>query len=200
MLNIGRPFASPVAAANPVEKADVAAGLALARFRDHPIVERLAQAGEVSDQEPLYAVTGFTFALGLILRDRRLAEAGGRMLGAVVLSAVLKSVVKRTVTRTRPNVLMDKGRYETSLGGDEKKPWQSFPSGHTAGATAAARALGRLYPETGWACVAAAAALGMIRIAKGAHYPLDVVAGAAVGLAAEAAVDGGVRLGKRLQA
>ncbi len=195
MLHAFRP---PLDDATPVEKADVAAGVALGRFRDHPVVEGAAKAGEVSDQEPLYAITGFTFALGLLLQDRRLAEAGGRMLGAVVLSAALKSVVKRNVTRTRPNVLMDEGRYETGVGGDEKKPWQSFPSGHTAGATAAARALARIYPDAGWACFATAAAMGLIRVAKGAHYPLDVAAGAVVGLAAEALVDGTVRGARRL--
>ena len=191
-------FRRPLNDATPVEKADVAAGLALGRFRDHPAIEAISKAGDVSDQEPLYAITGFTFTLGLLMRDRRLTEAGGRMLGAVILSAALKTLVKRNVTRTRPNVLMDEGRYETAVGGDEKKPWQSFPSGHPAGATAAARALARIYPDAGWACVAAAAAMGMIRVAKGAHYPLDVAAGALVGLAAEAVVDGGVRGARRL--
>jgi membrane-associated phospholipid phosphatase len=181
--------AAAEADATGVEKADLALGLQLARFRDHPAVKAAAKAGDLSDQEPLYAATGLTLALGLALRDRRLTEAGGRMLAAVVLSALMKRWVKGAVTRTRPHVVMDGGRYESDLGGDEEKRRQSFPSGHTAGAAAAARALSRVYPDAGLACVGAAAIVGLIRVAKGAHYPLDVAAGAVVGLAAEAVVD-----------
>lgn len=184
--------------ANPVEQGDAAVAFSLARFRDHPAVQRAAKVGEVSDQEPLYAITGITFAIGLLSGDRRLAEAGGRMLGAVVLSAVLKSLVKKTVTRTRPNAVMEGGRYRTALHGDERKQRQSFPSGHAAGATAAARALLRLYPQAGWVCMGAASIVGVIRVIQGAHYPLDVVGGAVVGLASEAAVDAGVRAGRVL--
>jgi membrane-associated phospholipid phosphatase len=130
-----------------VEQGDAAVAFSLARFRDHPAVQRAAKVGEVSDQEPLYAITGITFAIGLLSGDRRLAEAGGRMLGAVVLSAVLKSLVKKTVTRTRPNAVMEGGRYRAALHGDARKQRQSFPSGHAAGARAGARALSSRRPR-----------------------------------------------------
>ena len=181
--------AAAEADASSVEKADLAAGLQLARFRDHPAVKAAAKAGDLSDQEPLYAATGLTLALGLALGDRRLTEAGARMFAAVVLSALIKSCVKGAVTRTRPHVVMDGGRYESDLGGDGEKPRQSFPSGHTAGATAVARALGRVYPGAASAALGFAALMGVIRVAKGAHYPLDVAGGAVAGLAAEAVVD-----------
>jgi membrane-associated phospholipid phosphatase len=180
--------AAAEADATAVEKADVALGLQLARFRHHPAVKAAAKAGDLSDQEPLYAVTGLTIAVGLALGDRRLTEAGGRMFAAVVLSAMMKSWVKGAVTRTRPHVLMDGGDYRSDLGGDEKKPRQSFPSGHAAGAAAAACALSRVYPKARRPSLGAAAIMGLIRVAKGAHYPLDVAAGAVVGLAAEAVV------------
>ena len=39
-----------------VERADLAAGRALASRRDHPIVKCLGQLGEIGDQGPLYEI------------------------------------------------------------------------------------------------------------------------------------------------
>ena len=179
--------------ATPVEKADVAAGVKLARWRDSRWVKAAAKAGDLGDQEPLYAISGALLLFGLLRRDRRLAEAGARMLAAVAAADFAKSMIKRSVTRTRPHVLMDEGEYDLEAGGEDEKPRQSFPSGHAAGGTAAARALARVYPQAGAAAGVGAAAMGVTRIAKGAHYPLDVLAGAAVGLLCEALVDRGLR-------
>jgi membrane-associated phospholipid phosphatase len=54
---------------------------------------------------------------------------------------------------------------------------------------AAARAFAREYPEYGAAALAAGAAVAASQIPRCAHYPTDVLAGAAVGLASEAAVN-----------
>jgi membrane-associated phospholipid phosphatase len=178
---------------NALEQADVAAGLKLARFRDHPAVQAVAKAGELSDQEPLYALSGAVLAIGVVTKDARLGSAGARMLVAALLASALKSLVKRSVTRTRPHVVMDEHRYASSPGGSEEKPEQSFPSGHAAGAAAVARALTRVYPQTGAAVLGVAALVGASRVMKGAHYPGDVLAGALVGLVAEAVVDQAAR-------
>lgn len=182
-----------MAALNELEHADVAAGLKLARFRSEPVVKAVAKAGELSDQEPLYALSGAVMVIGLVSRNRRLAVAGGRMLGSALLAAALKSLVKRSVTRTRPHVVMDEHRYASAAGGSERKPEQSFPSGHAAGAAAVARALTRVYPQAGAAVTGATALVGLSRVMKGAHYPGDVLAGALVGLIAEAVVDQAAR-------
>ena len=175
--------------ASPVEKADVEAGVKLARWRDNRWVKAAAKAGDLGDQEPLYALTGAVFLFGAFRRDRRVMEAGARMFTAVAAADFAKSTIKDLVTRTRPHVLMDEGEYEMEPGGRHEKPRQSFPSGHAAGGVAVARALSRVYPQAGLAAGAGAAAMGVTRVAKGAHYPLDVVAGAAVGLACEAVLD-----------
>jgi membrane-associated phospholipid phosphatase len=65
----------------------------------------------------------------------------------------------------------------------------SFPSGHSAGAVAAARAFAREYPEHGLAAVGAAGFLALLQIVRSAHYPTDVAAGIGVGLLAEKATD-----------
>ena len=167
------------------------AGLKLARWRDNRWVKAAAKAGDLGDQEPLYALTGAVFLFGVLRRDRRIMEAGARMFTAVAAADLAKSTVKDLVTRTRPHVLMDAGEYELELEkeGRPDKPRQSFPSGHAAGGVAVARALSRVYPQAGLAAGAGAAAMGVTRVAKGAHYPLDVLAGAAVGLACEAVLN-----------
>ena len=89
----------------------------------------------------------------------------------------------------RPNVLLDKGRYEVRALGPNEGSWQSFPSGHTAGSVAVARAVARLYPEVRWAAYAGAGSVALIQIPRGSHYPIDVAAGALLGLASEGAVN-----------
>ena len=86
-------------------------------------------------------------------------------------------------------MLADEGRYETGLMGSTDGPFSSFPSGHTADAVSAARAVARVYPGAGMPAYGAAASVAVIQIPRCAHYPSDIAAGALIGLAAEAAVD-----------
>ena len=59
----------------------------------------------------------------------------------------------------------------------------SFPSSHTAYAVALSVFLSALYPRLRPLAVVLAVVVGVCRVLLGAHYPSDVVAGAAVGLA-----------------
>jgi undecaprenyl-diphosphatase len=59
----------------------------------------------------------------------------------------------------------------------------SFPSGHTATATAAAVVLSALVPRLAPLFVVLAAAIAYSRVYVGVHYPLDLVGGAAIGAA-----------------
>lgn len=64
-----------------------------------------------------------------------------------------------------------------------------YPSGHTAVAFALAVAFAAMLPRRWrWLPFLAAAMVGVARVHVGAHYPLDVVGGAALGLAAGLAV------------
>jgi len=145
---------------------------------------------EVGDQPPLLAVSGVALAYGLLAGDRRAARAGARMLGSLILASGLKTGLKHLLARTRPNVLLDDGKYEVEPFGPDEGPWHSFPSGHTAGCVAVARAVGRVYPGARMAAYGGAAVVALAQVPRGAHYPADVIAGALVGLAAEAIVNG----------
>ena len=59
----------------------------------------------------------------------------------------------------------------------------SFPSGDTAGAFGAAVALGHALPRLRWPAILIASGIALARVAIGVHYPFDVAAGAAIGIA-----------------
>ncbi|MEU6093078.1 phosphatase PAP2 family protein [Streptomyces sp. NPDC047085] len=59
----------------------------------------------------------------------------------------------------------------------------SFPSGHTAAAVAFTATVAATGPAAGAACALPAVMVALERVQSGAHYPTDVAAGAAIGLA-----------------
>jgi membrane-associated phospholipid phosphatase len=172
-----------------IEDADLSVAARAAEVRRHPLTQALGHVSDVADQPPMLSLGALVLAGGLITGQRHVAETGGRLFASVALATAIKIIVKRVVVRTRPHVLADGGQYETGLMGATDGPHSSFPSGHTADAVAAARAITRVYPQTKLPAYAAAAAVGVIQIPRCAHYPSDVTAGALVGVAAEALVD-----------
>src|SRR5436190_18820429 len=169
-----------------LEKADIELGKKIAKHRHHPVAKAAEKVGKFGDQGPLYALSSGVLAVGVASRDRRLTDTGLSVLAAIATADVAKRLVKSLVHRTRPHVALDEGRYEADAAGSDDQHEQSFPSGHMAGAAAVARALARNHPEVGAVAGAAAIGIGLTRIAKGAHWPLDVAAGAVMGIAAGA--------------
>jgi undecaprenyl-diphosphatase len=76
--------------------------------------------------------------------------------------------------------------------------FNSFPSGHTAGAVAVAVAVGRDYPGGRLPALALAAAAGIAQVVRSKHYVSDVVAGATIGIVAELAIDRLIRKAARI--
>jgi membrane-associated phospholipid phosphatase len=174
------------ASVSDVEKVDIELGKKIAKHRDHPVAKAAGKAGKLGDQGPLYALSSGVLAVGVASRDRRLTDTGLSMLAAVAVADIAKRIAKSLVRRTRPKALLEEGDYEADKGGSDNKKKQSFPSGHTACTVAAARAFARNVPEGSAPAAVAAVALGLSRVAKGEHWPLDVAAGAVIGFVAEA--------------
>lgn len=125
--------------------------------------------------------------LGLIFRRRWPGVFQAAL--AIGLAALLAdSATKPLVARHRP--FMSYTGFELMA-----KPQRSssFPSTHAAGAFAGAVALGRVFPELRVGFWIAAGLVAFARVYVGVHYPLDVIGGAVVGLAAAAFAMGGTR-------
>ena len=177
-----------------VERADVAVAEATGPARGSIVVRLLGSISEVADQPPLIALSAATMMTGLFARNARLANVGGRMLAAELVATGIKSAIKHRVDRTRPHVLLDGGAYAMERGESDASADNSFPSGHTAGAVAVARSIARTYPDRATAAYGAAAAAAIIQVPRAKHYPSDVAAGVAIGLAADWLVMGAERL------
>jgi len=111
-------------------------------------------------------------------------ELAVRLLAGGTGTWALSKLVKRMVRRPRPAVLMAgtrcRGRQAAGLG---------YLSGHAGVAVAlGSAALPRLGPAGRALVMTAIPIVGLSRIYVGAHLPLDVAGGAALGLAVDAAV------------
>ena len=172
-----------------IEQADAQVTAAVAPIRETAIIRATSALSEIADQPPLVALSALVTAAGLATRDPRLARAGARMLLSHALATWAKGVIKDNVDRSRPHTLTEEGHYRMEPGDSEASELRSFPSGHTAGGTAVVRALAREYPQTAAPAGIAMSLIAAALIPKQAHYPSDIAAGAAIGWAAEAAVD-----------
>lgn len=115
-----------------------------------------------------------------------LALACGFVFVAVASTGLLTTALKYLIGRPRPKLLDQEGTLGLSpLGLDAD--FASFPSGHANTAVAIALCLILLWPRywvplTGFAIV-----IGFSRVAVGAHYPSDVIAGGYLAIVTTAA-------------
>ncbi|MFN3943760.1 MAG: phosphatase PAP2 family protein [Allosphingosinicella sp.] len=174
---------------HPLVRLDEAVAKAAAPHEETLPVRLLAGLAETGDQPPMLGLCGGLVVAGLAAGDPRLFRAGLRMTAAHLLATGVKNFVKARIDRTRPRTAVrNGGSTGMKPGRTDTKEETSFPSGHAAGAAAVARAFAREYPEHGRPAAAAGGVIALAQIPRCAHYPSDVGAGLAIGLAAEAAV------------
>jgi membrane-associated phospholipid phosphatase len=114
---------------------------------------------------------------GIIRKDKK-AEGNGLQIGAtLVVGAGISEITKYVVNRPRPFVTYPFIKQKTDVNS------QSFPSGHTTLAFAAATSFSICYPKWYvivpsylWAC-----SVAYSRMYLGVHYPSDVLAGMVIG-------------------
>jgi len=102
---------------------------------------------------------------------------GLRLGVATGFATLLSQVLKRGLTRARPDASIV--GFEALASNPDRF---SFPSGHTAAAFSVAIAWANEPNGLGPAALLLATGIGLSRVYLGAHYPLDVAAGAVLGV------------------
>ncbi|MER7484278.1 phosphatase PAP2 family protein [Streptomyces sp. NPDC126510] len=109
-------------------------------------------------------------------RGRKAAATG--LAAVAVAQLVSNGVCKQLADRPRPPK-----QWFPHDEVEDRPDSSSFPSGHTAAAVAFTTAITPTWPLAGALCAVPAAMVAIERVQSGAHYPSDVAAGAAIGLA-----------------
>jgi len=150
------------------------AGLVFARTHGHTRGSEQLAAAFSRTGEHAAGWLALGLAGAVVSRDAERRHAWLRGVGIVAGSYGINQAIKFAVRRRRPELdgLPPLSPVVTRL---------SFPSAHATTSFAAARAYRQLAPT--WALYLAAGALAISRPYLGAHYPSDVLAGAALGTA-----------------
>lgn len=134
-------------------------------------------------------------ALATVLLWRPTLDAMGQRVASALLARVgflfisvagaglLVTVVKRVIGRARPHVALHVAGPDPQFTFHMlawKASYASFPSGHATTVFATAVAFAALYPRARTALLGLAVVVAATRVMLGAHYPSDVLAGAAV--------------------
>jgi undecaprenyl-diphosphatase len=162
----------------------------------HAVLDPLMRYAADSQVEvALFVLT--VLAAGFVLRRRDLVLAGASALVAAGVAVVANVGVSKLWYRPRPFVAHPHlvhllVRHPADA---------SFPSDHVAAAAAIAVAMLAFARKLGVVAIVAALLVGIARVYVGVHYPGDVVAGWAIGVAsglAVAAVARSARVGRLL--
>lgn len=137
-----------------------------------------------------YVIGAGIYVFGRVARRQDIADFGWHGTEAVLVANGLTGFLKGTLGRARPFVSNDSNPRDFRLGGGfGKSERQSFPSGHTSTAFAAAAAVTsevrRLHPKAvpyvATIMYGGATLVGLSRMYHNKHWASDVALGAAVG-------------------
>jgi membrane-associated phospholipid phosphatase len=138
----------------------------------------------------IIAAVPATFYVASLLRKDSYGQATSLLAGeAVVDDTILMIVAKAITRRLRPTDIPVNGKYSDTFFKSNSGPLgkgSSFPSGHAMMGFSIATIFAHRYREHRWVPYVAygvAAAISFSRITTGAHFPSDVLFGAATGFA-----------------
>jgi undecaprenyl-diphosphatase len=134
------------------------------------IARALTRAGDASTWTAVGIACLATFT-------KRGAHLGLRLGVATGIATLLSQTLKRSLTRARPDVSIE--GFEALAANPDRF---SFPSGHTAAALSVAVAFAGEPWGLGPLALLLAVGIALSRVYLGAHYPLDVAAGATLGI------------------
>lgn len=100
---------------------------------------------------------------------------------SIAVSGIAANIIKVIAGRYRPSELFEHGLYGFDFFHIERA-LTSFPSGHTATAFTLAVVIAYLWPKSAIPVWTFAVLIGVSRLAIGAHYPSDIIAGAVLGV------------------
>jgi dolichol-phosphate mannosyltransferase len=121
----------------------------------------------------------FGIAAAAVTNVRRVPSVFGRTFGAALLSWGLLEAVYSVYDRPRPEEVVE----GASLNGQSWAHLNSFPSGHMAITAALAVSVAIAFPRLRYGLWGYVATVAFTRVMFGAHFPLDTVAGTALGTA-----------------
>jgi membrane-associated phospholipid phosphatase len=161
-----------------------------ASVQDNRLMRDAARTVETIADPGSFAIGIGMYAVGKITGNKRAADLGLHGTEALLIGAQMGSLLKGIIGRARPYVNVDQPHdYSLFRGFRDGSDYQSFPSGHSIAAFAAAAAVTsetkRWWPRSVWVIgplmYGGAAAVGLSRMFENKHWASDVITGAAVG-------------------
>lgn len=167
----------PRAWADELSRLDVAAYAAIASTPTPAMDAAFRRLSRAADHSRLWLGCSALLAACGGSRGRRAAANG--LASIALTSAVVNLVLKRVGNRRRP----DRYIYDVPVTRQVAMPRStSWPSGHSASASAFATGVGAAWPAAGIPLSVVASLVAYSRVHTGVHYPSDTIAGTASGV------------------